>query len=106
MSQEDQIQFKRRCYLFAHDPARTGDETTDALNIGVYIAAQRASRKLTQMQLAKRIGVNVRTVTRWEVGDTSPGLSQLPALAAALEPAGRGLLHDILAYQPPPERRS
>lgn len=105
MSQEDQIQFKRRVYLFKQLGDLTLDEIVDCENIRGYIAVRRSEAGLTQTGLAKRLGVARRTVTRWECTDAAPGLSQLPALAAALEPTGRGLLHSILAYRPPPERR-
>ena len=104
---EDIIQFKRRCYLFAHDPARTVDETTDALNIGGYIYVRRRELGWSQTALRRLIPDAGRdAINMWENERASPGLRHLPALAAVLEPAGHGLLHSILAYQPPPERRS
>lgn len=37
-------------------------------NIGKFIAALRKEKKLTQEQLAEKLGVNHRSVSRWENG--------------------------------------
>ena len=40
----------------------------DQENIGKFIAALRKEKKLTQEQLAEKLGVNHRSVSRWENG--------------------------------------
>lgn len=44
----------------------------------------REDRGLSREALAERIGCNVRSVTRWETGDSTPRLTQRNALAAAV----------------------
>lgn len=50
-------------------------------NIGKFIAALRKEKKLTQEQLAEKLGVNNRTVSRWENGHCLPDLSLLEELS-------------------------
>ena len=44
----------------------------------------RKERKITQQKLAITIGVDVRTIKRWEKGDRWPGPGDIQALAQAL----------------------
>ena len=39
---------------------------------------------LTQSQLAEKVGTDRSTVTKWELGESFPRASMIPALAAAL----------------------
>ena len=50
-------------------------------NIGKFIAELRKEKKLTQEQLAERLGVNNRSVSRWENGTCMPDYTLLPLLA-------------------------
>ena len=50
-------------------------------NIGKFIAALRKEKKLTQEQLAEKLGVNNRTVSRWENGHSLPDLSLLEEIS-------------------------
>jgi len=52
--------------------------------IGPLIAELRAVRGLTQVELARTIGVNRITIGRWEAGRTLPSLAHLLALSGAL----------------------
>ena len=52
--------------------------------IGKFIAALRKEKKMTQEQLAQKLGVSNRSVSRWENGNTMPDLSMLPVLAEEL----------------------
>lgn len=52
--------------------------------IGSFIAALRKNQDLTQEQLAEKIGVSNRSISRWENGKTLPDYSLLPALSAIL----------------------
>lgn len=56
----------------------------DQMQIGRFLAACRKERGLTQQQLADRLGVNMRSVSRWETGRCMPDLSLLQFLAAEL----------------------
>lgn len=48
--------------------------------IGAFIAALRKEQKLTQEQLAERLGVSNRSVSRWENGNTLPDLSLMQSI--------------------------
>ena len=52
--------------------------------IGKFIAELRKEKNLTQEQLAEVLGVNVKSISRWENGKTMPDLSMLPTLAKEL----------------------
>ena len=51
---------------------------------GALIAARRRELKLTQEQLAARIGVTGKAVSKWERGQGCPDVSLLPGLAETL----------------------
>jgi len=51
---------------------------------GATIKLLRESRKLTQSDLAERIGVSGKTVSKWETGKGLPDISLLQPLAGAL----------------------
>lgn len=53
-------------------------------NIGKLIASLRKEKELTQEQLAEVLGVNSRSVSRWENGNCMPDLSLLEMLAQEL----------------------
>ena len=50
-------------------------------NIGKFIVELRKEKKLTQEQLAENLGVNNRSVSRWENGTCMPDYALLPLLA-------------------------
>ena len=52
--------------------------------IGKFIASLRKEKNMTQEELAEILGVNVKSVSRWENGKTMPDLSLLPLLAKEL----------------------
>ncbi len=54
-------------------------------SIGVFINALRKSRGMTQKDLAERIGVSDKSVSRWERGDGLPDLSLIPVIAEIFE---------------------
>ena len=56
----------------------------DNVKCGKFIAALRKERGLTQGQLAERIGVTDKAVSKWETGRGFPDVSVLPALAEEL----------------------
>ena len=53
--------------------------------IGKFIANLRKKKKLTQEELAEKLGVNSRTVSRWENGINMPDLSLFPLLSKELD---------------------
>ena len=56
----------------------------DQAKIGRFIAERRRARGMTQRELAERLGVSNRTVSKWECGDGMPELANLLPLCAAL----------------------
>ena len=56
----------------------------DPIRTGAWIAARRKEQKLTQRDLAARLGVTDKAVSRWETGKGYPDISLLPELAEAL----------------------
>lgn len=56
----------------------------DTLKIGKFIAENRKSKKLTQEQLAEKLGVTSKTISRWENGNYMPDISLLKPLSAEL----------------------
>ena len=48
--------------------------------IGSFIAALRKEQGLTQEQLAEKLGVSNRSVSRWENGNTLPDLSLMQSI--------------------------
>ena len=66
----------------------------------------RESRKLTQAELAERIGVSSKTVSKWETGKGLPDISLLQPLAQALGISPNGILGDFdsLGHAPEGER--
>lgn len=49
--------------------------------LGGFLAALRKEQGLTQQQLAERLGVSNKSVSRWETGESAPDLFLLPAIA-------------------------
>lgn len=60
--------------------------------IGSFIACLRKEQGLTQEQLAEKIGVSNRSISRWENGKTLPDYSLLPVLSAVLNVSKGDLL--------------
>lgn len=54
-------------------------------NIGAFIASLRKERGLTQEQLAEKLGVSNRSISRWENGNTLPDFSLMQSLSAVLD---------------------
>lgn len=50
-------------------------------NIGTFIAALRKANGMTQRELAERLNVSDKTVSRWERDDGAPDLSLIPVIA-------------------------
>lgn len=54
------------------------------IKIGAFIATARREKKMTQSDLAKRIGVSDKAVSRWETGRGFPDVSILKSLSEEL----------------------
>lgn len=65
----------------------------DALAIGKFIAEARKAKGLTQTELADKIGVTDKAVSRWERGRGFPDISLLEPLAGALDVSILELMH-------------
>lgn len=57
----------------------------DAKTTGKIINSKRKEKGLTQIQLAEKLNVSNRTVSKWENGDGFPDISLLPDIAGVLE---------------------
>lgn len=57
----------------------------DTIKFGLFLKSLRAERGLTQEELAERLGVAGRTVSRWETGANLPDLDVLVMLADFFE---------------------
>ncbi len=56
----------------------------DQIKIGKFIAEQRKLARLTQMQLAERLGITDRAISKWETGKSLPDSSIMLELCAIL----------------------
>lgn len=64
----------------------------DQIRTGALIRRFRTAKRLTQKQLAERLHVSAKAVSKWECGNGSPDISLLPGLAEALGTEIRVLL--------------
>ena len=71
----------------------------DAAKIGKLIYTLRREQRMTQLQLAQRLHVGDKAVSKWERGMGCPDISLLPALSQALEIDLEALLAGELAPQ-------
>ena len=56
----------------------------DIIKIGKYIAENRKKKNMTQEQLAEKLGVTSKTISRWENGNYMPDISILKPLSEEL----------------------
>ena len=57
----------------------------DTVKIGEFIAGQRKAQKLTQMELAEKLNVTDRAVSKWECGRSMPDSSIMLKLCEILK---------------------
>lgn len=57
----------------------------DTAAIGTFIREHRVEKKLTQAELAERLGVSPQSVSNWERGESLPDISLLPDIACILD---------------------
>lgn len=53
----------------------------DLIKIGKYIAGKRKSLRMTQKQLAEKLGMSDKSVSKWERGETYPDIDKCDKLA-------------------------
>ena len=68
----------------------------DQMKTGMLIRMLRQRHQMTQMQLAERIGVSDKAVSKWERGRGAPDISLLPALSEVLGVDTKALLRGDL----------
>jgi transcriptional regulator with XRE-family HTH domain len=74
-------------------PARKEpDMTTFTGRFAARLRELREKAKLTQAELAAKIGVRVTAVSNWETAANSPTVDKLPVIAEALKVSVRNLL--------------
>lgn len=56
----------------------------DQIKIGKFIATRRKAQSLTQMQLAEKLGITDRAVSKWETGKTLPDATLMLDLCGIL----------------------
>lgn len=57
----------------------------DQIAIGRFIAKKRKEQSLTQEQLAGRLGVSNKTISKWETGKCMPDYAVVKSLCEALK---------------------
>ena len=57
----------------------------EQVKIGKFIASKRKEQGLTQLQLAKKLGITDRAVSKWETGKSLPDASLMPELCKLLK---------------------
>lgn len=55
------------------------------MNFGEQLLNLRKSKNLSQEELANKIGVTRQTISKWELGDTTPDLKQLDSLTKVFD---------------------
>ncbi len=76
----------------------------DPKKTGAFIASERRAKGMTQEELAEKLGVSNRSVSRWETGRTMPDYSLLEPLCALLSISINELFSG--GRVPPPERQA
>jgi transcriptional regulator with XRE-family HTH domain/DNA-directed RNA polymerase subunit RPC12/RpoP len=70
-----------------------GGNAMDQAKIGSFIAQRRKLEKLTQLQLAEKLGITDRAVSKWETGKSMPDASIMLELCSILKITVNDLLH-------------
>lgn len=66
------------------------------------IRKYRELARLSKTELARKLGVSIPTVSRWENGEDFPAAARLPALATALDCT----IDELYGRMPPGEKDS
>ena len=51
------------------------------MNLGKKIAELRKKNNLSQEELAEKVGVSRQTISKWEIGDTTPDINQVKIIS-------------------------
>ena len=70
----------------------------DQVKIGKFIQSMRKEQKLTQRQLADKLGVSDKAVSKWETARGLPDITLLEALAEALDVSVMELISGDAVY--------
>ena len=62
-----------------------GGNKMNQVKIGKFIASKRKEQGLTQLQLAEKLGITDRAVSKWETGKSLPDASLMPELCKLLK---------------------
>ena len=62
-----------------------GENKIEQVKIGKFIASKRKEQGLTQLQLAEKLGITDRAVSKWETGKSLPDASLMPELCKLLK---------------------
>lgn len=73
-----------------------GGNSMDQKKIGRFLKELRKEKDITQEQLAEKIKVSCRTVSRWETGTSDPSTSNLIAIAKLFHITPEELLKEVL----------
>lgn len=57
----------------------------DQVKIGKFLAETRKQRGMTQRELAEKIGISDKTVSKWECGNSMPDISYLESVCNSLD---------------------
>lgn len=57
----------------------------DQIMIGNFVAKKRKGKNMTQAQLAEKLGVSDKTISKWETGKCMPDYSVIESLCAELD---------------------
>lgn len=71
----------------------------DINKTGQYIAALRKSRGFTQQEVAQRLGITDKTISKWECGKGYPDITIIPALAELFQVTSDELLSGGKIYK-------
>lgn len=75
-------------------------------DVGNRIAIKRKEKGLTQLQLAEKLNVSNRTVSKWENGDGYPDITVLPDLSDILEISIDELIRGEKSYENPGKKQA
>ena len=73
------------CLFYVIVELQKGDDTMDNKLTGGFISQRRKELSLNQKQLAEKLNVTDKAVSKWETGRSAPDISMLEPLAEALE---------------------
>ena len=64
------------------------------MNLGKKIAELRKKNNLSQEELAEKVGVARQTISKWEIGDTTPDINQVKIISKISNP----VIHFVIKH--------